>query len=307
MTDTPPRSFLRSPTRSLDPFRDAVAGPAGLQERHRLARLALLEIIMDRWRDFWAEWCRKGKLGKANARAIVAFEALAETIGLPTRGALWDGDDRAYRERRDAILWKWIRTTAPLLLVHEPAYRGKHGKKWTPLRIVQWRAAAEALHLQQETRLDARSEVEIRRVDPRWAARFKWFLDECEWLAFAEQIAYVKARPVVLQLAIDRQGETTIRVRQRAGESTRVVMARMRDHLRMIADQMAESRMPKGSHYIRQSVAWLVRNRLDLVSLSKLSDEYTAAAPRDARSYIRESIERADAWLHAVPDPTGLR
>jgi hypothetical protein len=44
----PAVSMLRSPDRPLYPDRDAVIGPIGIRERHRLARIALLKDLKAR-------------------------------------------------------------------------------------------------------------------------------------------------------------------------------------------------------------------------------------------------------------------
>src|SRR5262245_58338324 len=77
MRKKPPVSMLRSPDRPPLPRRDAVVGPIGLRERHRLARISLINILAERTGDYHARWLRTGEFGAENLKAIWSLDALA--------------------------------------------------------------------------------------------------------------------------------------------------------------------------------------------------------------------------------------
>jgi hypothetical protein len=118
----PPQPILRSTDgREVDLRRDALTGSPAEQERHRIARTVLLQLLYDRSLDYWRGWATRGHIGAVCAEAIAEYEALAQAAGLPDRGALWR--EERYRAEREAIYERWAHALVTVLDLGAPHNR----------------------------------------------------------------------------------------------------------------------------------------------------------------------------------------
>lgn len=277
--ESTPRPILRATNgRDVDLRRDALTGSPAEQERHRVARMVLLQLLYDRLVGrYFREKQERGRLGAVNAEAIAAYEALAAEGGLPDRGALWQ--DSRYSERRDAIFLAWAEAILPLLDAPDP-----ESGNWVPWGEMDFLAHRVAAGLQ---------------VSPAWLS-----LELQEMLLWALAV-YTMGRGLRSGYERDVLG-TTLSLRLQPGESEAAFLERARaERLRAVMAPVTTTvhRMPKDHAYIKQNVEWLVRHRLDGLTQGQLAREYKATRPdlaSDGRRQVQEGIARAREWLNAA-------